>query len=124
MRISNLTVICLALAAVAPAFADSDRLAIRSGADLITYCDASRSALNADEATAFCNGFVSGAFQFYQAWVDRDPAQRFVCIPEPYPQRSVVVKDMVAWAKANPESQQGLAVDMLFQYLGQRFECK
>jgi hypothetical protein len=74
-------------------------------------------------AIHFCEGFASGAYQYYLALAARDPAERFVCLPEPTPSRDKIKADFVAWTKANPSVMGDPPVESIFRYLAQAYPC-
>lgn len=95
---------------------------VRTAADLVKACETPTSHPDYAAAIAFCHGFLAGAFQYYDATVAG--ADRFVCPQAPYPTRSKVMTDFVAWAKARPQVLQERSADALFRYLGEAFPCR
>ena len=92
-------------------------------ADYLALCSTAPGQDNYVAAVHFCEGFASGAYQYYLSLAAKDPAERFVCLPNPPPSRDKVKADFVAWAKANPSIQNDPPVDSIFRYLGQTYPC-
>jgi hypothetical protein len=118
----------IVLLAAATAFAATayavppDQYRIRTAGELVKVC--SVPAADADHATAlaFCHGVLAGAYGYYDA--STQPADRFVCVPEPSPKRSQVASDFVAWANARPQLMSAGAIDTLFRFAGEKFPCR
>jgi hypothetical protein len=92
-------------------------------ADYLALCSTAPGQENYVAAVHFCEGFASGAYQYYQSLAAKDPNERFVCLPTPTPSRDKVKTDFVAWAKANPAVMNDPPVDSIFRYLGQTYPC-
>jgi hypothetical protein len=92
-------------------------------ADYVALCATTQRQDNYVAAVHFCEGFATGAYQYYLALAARDPGERFVCLPNPPPSRDKVKADFVAWTKANPSTLNDPPVDSLFRYLGQTYPC-
>ena len=110
------------LAASAHAQQGREHFQARTGADLVTVCSVAPAHPDYASAISFCHGFLAGAFQFYDATAEG--VGRFVCPQAPYPTRSKVMADFVAWAKARPQVLQERSADALFRYLGEAFPCR
>ena len=119
----RLLILAAAGAVAASAYAaKSDEYQIRHAADLVAVCATDPSAVDYPSAIAFCHGVLVGAVRYYDA---ATPAEhRFVCATPPYPTRTKVMNDFVAWAKAHPEHAQKSGIDTLFIYLAETFPCK
>ena len=74
-------------------------------------------------AIHFCEGFATGAYQYYLALAARDPGERVVCLPDPTPSRDQIKADFVAWAKANPSALNDPPVESIFRYLAEAYPC-
>jgi hypothetical protein len=92
-------------------------------ADYLALCNTAPGQENYVAAIHFCEGFASGAYQYYLSLASRDPGERFVCLPTPVPSRDKIKADFVAWAKANPAVMNDPPVDSIFRYLGQTYPC-
>lgn len=102
--------------------AASDEFRIRHTADLISVCTKAPSEPIYASAIAFCHGILSGAYGYYDA--STPTSDRFVCAKQPYPKRSKVMNDFVAWAKTRPQHMPNHAIDTLFIYLAEAYPCK
>ena len=91
-------------------------------ADFVALCNASPSDPNYVAAIHFCEGFTVGAYQYYRAMAN-DPADRFVCLPNPEPSRDSVKASFVAWAQGNPAAMNEAPVDSFFRFLGETYPC-
>lgn len=106
-----------------PALAlDPATFRLQNGNNLLELCSLPTSDPWHANAMEFCNGYLTGAFQYYDATVPA--AGRFVCAPNPRPRPGPVMKAFVDWAKARPQYLQESAVDTLFRYLGETYPCK
>ena len=115
-----------ALAAIPPSLGEAatpDNFKDATTADYVALCATTQGQDNYVAAVHFCEGFATGAYQYYLALAARDPGERFVCLPNPPPSRDKVKADFVAWAKANPAVMNDPPVDSLFRYLGQTYPC-
>jgi len=92
-------------------------------ADYLALCSTAPGQDNYVAAVHFCEGFASGAYQYYQSLAAKDPNERYVCLPTPVPSRDKIKADFVAWAKANPAVMNDPPVDSIFRYLGQTYPC-
>lgn len=123
MRLSNFAAACATLAVASSALAAGEQLVIKTGEDLVTVCGADPTSPYYIEASSFCNGFANGAYQFYAAWTEKEPDRQFLCFKEPYPKREALIREMVVWAKANPQYLKDSGVDLMFRFLAQRVPC-
>jgi hypothetical protein len=115
-----------AMAAVVPPpgrAATPQNFQVATTADYLALCSTAQGQDNYVAAIHFCEGFETGAYQYYLALAAKDPAERFVCLPSPSPSRDKVKADFVAWAKANPAVMNDQPVDSMFRYLGQTYPC-
>jgi hypothetical protein len=92
-------------------------------ADYVALCTATQGQENYVAAIHFCEGFATGAYQFYLALASRDPGERFVCLPDPTPSRDKIKADFVAWTKSNPAVMGDPPVESLFRYLAKTYPC-
>lgn len=91
-------------------------------ADFVHLCNTPPSDPDYVAAIHFCEGFAVGAYQYYRAMAN-DPADRFVCLPDPPPSRDSVKASFVAWAQGNPAAMNEAPVDSLFRFLGETYPC-
>jgi hypothetical protein len=115
----------LLLCLVTPALADGvDEYKVRNAGDLVALCSRDRSAEDYVAAQNFCHGYTVGAYAYYRGVAAADPDLKIVCIKEPYPERTKVIADFVAWSKANPSYMKDTAADTFFRFLAGAFPCK
>jgi hypothetical protein len=117
-----LIVVAAALMAASSYAQAADEFRIRHTADLIAVCTKPHSASDYASAIAFCHGILAGAYGYYDA--STPTGDRFVCATQPYPKRSKVMDDFVAWAKTRPQHMPNHAIDTLFIYLAEAYPCK
>jgi hypothetical protein len=103
--------------------ASRESFQVSTTADLLALCEAAPGQENYVAAIHFCEGFASGAYQYYLALAARDPSERYVCLPDPTPSRDKIKADFVSWTKANPSALGDRPVDSIFRYLGQAYPC-
>jgi len=120
MRIFWVAVAVLGLA-VPTTLTAAEKYQIRHTADLVSVCATEARAPDSALATAFCHGFLVGAYHFYDATTPE--ISRFICAPDPMPTRTEVMDSFVVWAKANPQHMNENAVETLFRYLTITYSC-
>ncbi|HKD46745.1 MAG TPA: Rap1a/Tai family immunity protein [Rhizomicrobium sp.] len=103
--------------------ATTENFMAKTTADLIALCNTDPSQSNYIAAIHFCEGFATGAYQYYLSVAADSPTDRYVCLPNPPPSRDSVKAAFVAWAQANPDSLTQAPVDSLFRYLGTTYPC-
>lgn len=118
-------VVLLIVFVATPVLADvAEEYKIRHAGDLVSLCSRDRSAEDYVAAQNFCHGFTVGAYAYYRSVATADPDVKIVCFKEPYPERSKVIADFVAWSKANPSFMKDAAVDTFFRFLAGAYPCK
>ena len=96
----------------------------RTTSQYIDLCQARADQENYVAAIQFCQGFASGAYQYYVADAVRDPDARFVCFADSNPpMRDAVLVAFVAWVKAHPESVEAPPVESFFRFLSEAYPC-
>lgn len=120
LLIAALGMLLLALDADA---ASPDNFTVDTARDLVALCDTEPSSPDYVAAIHFCHGYGSGAYHYYKIEALANPAREFVCFKEPYPTRTAVIEDFVAWAKQHPQYMDSEALDVLFRYLGETYPC-
>ena len=121
----TVAVVLLVVLFAAPVLADVvDEYKIRNAGDLLSLCSRASSAEDYVAAQNFCHGFAVGAYAYYRGVAAADPDVKIVCMKEPYPERSKVIADFVAWGKSNPAFMKDSAVDTFFRFLAGAFPCK
>lgn len=100
-----------------------DDFYIKNAQDLVDLCSVSKGDPLADEAIHFCEGFASGAWQYYELTTAR--SKPFVCLPEPRPSRDEAVAGFVVWAQdpSRAEHMTAPAVEALFRFLNEKWPC-
>ncbi len=120
-----IAVLLMVLSLAAPVLADvGDEYRVRNAGDLVSLCSRDMSAEDYVAATNFCHGFAVGAYAYYRGVAAAEPNVKIVCFKEPYPGRSKVIADFVAWSKANPSFMKDSAVGTLFRFLAGAYPCK
>ncbi len=117
---------CLCAAAVSSPVdaADVQNFYVKDAGDLVTLCTTQPDDENYIAAIHFCQGFVVGAYQYYQEMVRSSTTARFVCLPDPSPSRNEAIAAFSDWANAHPQYLKDSAVDTMFRYLGETYPCK
>jgi len=127
-RAAALASVAFALALAAPsaraAVAEED-FYIKNAQDLVDLCSVKPDNSLAAQAIHFCEGFVSGAWQYHQAQANGPKGVRLVCPPDPPPTRDQAVGLFVTWAQepANAQYMSEPAVETLFRFLVSKWPC-
>jgi hypothetical protein len=93
-------------------------------AELATLCATPAGAANFAEANGLCRGFIYGFAQYHA--VITQPGTRYrplFCVPEPAPTGAQVATAFAAWAQANPQTANELAVDGLARWFVTTYPC-
>jgi Rap1a immunity proteins len=128
-RLRRLTAAVLAAGGLAGALpqpglaASQENFQVSTTAGLLALCDTAPGQDNYVAAIHFCEGFTSGAYQYYLALAAHDPKERYVCLPDPAPSRDKIKADFVAWTKTNASALKDPPVESIFRYLGQVYPC-
>ncbi|HET6488593.1 MAG TPA: Rap1a/Tai family immunity protein [Syntrophales bacterium] len=121
----TVAVLLLVVLFAAPVYADVvDDYKIRNAGDLVSLCSRDLSAEDYVAAQNFCHGFAVGAYAYYRGAAAAEPELKIVCFKEPYPERTKVIADFVAWSKANQSFMKDSAVDTFFRFLAGAYPCK
>lgn len=120
---ASLAALWLIAASTSVRAATTDNFMIRSTADLVALCETQPNQENYVAAVHFCQGFASGAYQYYLAVAQQSPSSRYVCPPDPPPSRNQAIAGFVAWAHANSSAMSEPAVESMFRYLGTTYPC-
>ncbi len=118
--LTSLFVVFLSPAAWA---ASEDQFHVRTTGDYVALCTAAPDQPNYVAAIHFCQGFASGAYQYYSSLAGKSPDDRFVCLSNPPPSRDQALAAFVAWVRANPSAQNDPPVESIFRYLAQTYPC-
>lgn len=103
--------------------ATTDNFVNKTTSDYLALCQTAPDQPNYVAAVHFCQGFASGAYQYYLALASRMPEERFVCLPTPAPSRDRALAAFVTWSKANSAHMNDPPVDSLFRFLGETYPC-
>jgi hypothetical protein len=103
--------------------ASRESFQVATTSNFLALCDTAPGQENYVAAIHFCEGFTTGAYQYYLALAARDPGERYVCLPDPAPSRDKIKADFVAWTKANPSVLSDPPVDSIFRYLARTYPC-
>ncbi len=113
----------LTLPAVAGAASEKDFEA-KTTRDLINVCTAAPDDPLHLQAVNFCEGYLVGAFHYYQASTSGPKATKLVCLPDPQPSRNDTIKMFIEWAKAHPQYEKERPVETEFRFLMEKWPCK
>lgn len=118
---------CLAALVARPAVASqftTEDFVVTKAEDLIDVCSVGPDDPHYTAAANFCQGYTVGAWQYYQALMEKPGHKPFVCVPEPAPSRNQLVAEFVTWGKAHPEYGSSHATDAMFKFLADKMPCK
>jgi len=115
--------VLLTLPAVAGAVSEKDFEA-KTTRDLISVCSAAPDDPLHLQAVNFCEGYLVGAFHYYQASTSGPKATKLVCLPDPQPSRNDAIKMFIEWAKAHPQHETERPVETEFRFLMEKWPCK
>jgi hypothetical protein len=76
------------------------------------------------QAVNFCQGYLVGAYKYYEAEHSGPNAPKFVCLPDPQPTRDEAIQMFIEWAKAHPQYMKESPVDTEFRFLMEKWPCK
>jgi hypothetical protein len=104
--------------------ATPDDFQAQTTSQYVDLCQARADEADYVAAIRFCQGFASGAYQYYVADAVRDPDARFVCLADSNPpMRDAVLVAFVAWVKAHPETADVPPVESFFRFLTEAYPC-
>ncbi len=102
---------------------EADHFRVRNTLDLVTLCAVDPQHPDAREALGFCHGFGEGAWRYHRTTLN-SPDDEFVCMPDPLPMRSGVIRKFIKWIDANPKYLSEPAIDTMFRFLEITYPCK
>lgn len=126
MRSMMLTALALAALAVPrAAHADFTRedFQIRSAQDLVDVCSVASDDPLYTAAVHFCEGFITGAWQYHVAQANGPNGKRLVCPSDPPPTRDQAVAMFVTWSGTHPDRMAEPGVEALFRFLVEKYPC-
>jgi hypothetical protein len=91
---------------------------------IINLCTANPDDPLYQQAINFCQGYLVGAYKYYEAEHSGPNAPKFVCLPNPQPSRDEAIQIFIEWAKAHPQYMKEKPVDTEFRFLMERWPCK
>jgi Rap1a immunity proteins len=113
----------VAIVPLASHAATQDNFLARTTADLVALCSPGQDDPLRVAAIHFCEGYVVGANQYYQA--DRTPNEgAMFCLPSPPPSRDDAIAQFVAWARSNTSYMNERPVDGLMRFASATWPCK
>lgn len=93
-------------------------------ADLVALCGVAADDPLRTEAIHFCHGYVTGAWQYYEALMAGPDAEPFVCPPTPTPSRDQAVEMFLAWAQGQPDLSAETPIEGMYRFLAQTWPCR
>jgi hypothetical protein len=115
--------VAFGLWSAAPAAAANEQdFHVTTTSEYVALCTTDPSDPNYVAAIHFCQGFASGAYQYYLALASH-ANERYVCLPDPPPTRNAALAGFVAWMKTNPTANAAPPVESIFRYLTQTYPC-
>ena len=117
-----------ALVAAGPAMAQTPPAARGSNtatvAELAALCATPAGASGYAESNGLCRGFIGGFAQYHAAMTQPGTRHRpLFCVPDPAPTGQQAAAAFAAWAQANPQSANELAVDGLARWFITTYPC-
>jgi hypothetical protein len=76
------------------------------------------------QSVNFCQGYLVGAYKYYEAAHSGPNAVKFVCLPNPPPERVDAIDMFIEWVKAHPQYMKERAVDTEFRFLMEKWPCR
>jgi hypothetical protein len=76
------------------------------------------------QAINFCQGYLVGAYKYYEAAHSGPNAPKFVCLPNPQPERINAIAMFIEWARAHPQYMKERPVDTEFRFLMEKWPCR
>jgi hypothetical protein len=102
---------------------DRDDFLIVDAQDVIDVCTVPETDPLYAASTAFCHGYLVGAYQYHVAIFGHGKSRPVVCFPEPPPTRLQAIDQFIAWLKAHPEYAKEKAPDVITRYLVESWPC-
>ncbi len=122
--IGFLLLVLLALPAVAASAVSEKDFLVKTTQDLINLCTAIPDDPLYPQAINFCQGYLVGAFHYYEASTSGPKAAKLVCQPDPPPSRNDAIKMFIDWAKAHSQYLKDRPVETEFRFLMEKWPCK
>jgi hypothetical protein len=97
---------------------------VKTTQNLLNLCTVAPNDPMVKEAIHFCNGYLVGAYAFYDAWSGHVKGDHLVCLPDPHPSRDAAVGMFMEWIKAHPQYLGERPVETEFRFLIEKWPCK
>jgi hypothetical protein len=120
--ICMLFAVALVMPTIAAAGSEQDFIA-DSTDDIIALCSAAPTDPNYIASIHFCQGYLLGAYAYYNALATGPGGVKLVCFPDPPPSRNQGIAMFVEWAKAHPQYMQEEPVETFFRFLTEKWPC-
>ena len=91
---------------------------------LINLCAATPDDPFYNHAMNFCQGYLVGAYHYYEAVHAGADGPKMVCFSDPAPSRNQAINMFIEWAKENPQYWKERPVDTEFRFLTEKWPCK
>ena len=75
------------------------------------------------QAINFCQGYLVGAYDYYETAHSGPKAFKLVCLPDPPPSRNEAIDMFIKWVKARPQYWKERPVETEFRFLMERWPC-
>ncbi len=124
---AKLTVLLFIAILISPCISQAvttENFQTRTTQDLVSLCESPTPDPLHKEAVNFCEGYIVGAYSFWDAEHPDPGADRLVCLPNPAPTRDTATAMFVQWAKAHPQYMGDKPVDTLFRFAEAAWPCK
>jgi hypothetical protein len=102
---------------------ERDDFLIVDAQDVIDVCTVPETEPLYAASTAFCHGYLVGAYQYHLAIFGHGKSRHVVCFPEPPPTRVQAIEQFITWLKAHPEYAKEKAPDVITRYLVETWPC-
>lgn len=103
---------------------ERDDFLIVDAQDVVDVCTVPETDPLYAASTAFCHGYLVGAYQYHVAIFGHGKSHPVVCFAEPVPTRTQAIEQFIAWLKANPAYLKEKAPDAITRYLVETYPCK
>jgi hypothetical protein len=90
---------------------------------IVSLCTANPDDPLSQQAVNFCQGYLVGAYKYYEAAHSGPNAPKFVCLPNPAPSRDETIRMFIGWAKAHPQYMKESPVETEFRFLMEKWSC-
>jgi hypothetical protein len=92
--------------------------------EIINLCTAAPSDPLYLQSVNFCQGYLVGAYKYYEAAHSGPNAPKFVCLPNPPPERMDAIAMFIEWVKSHPQYMKESPVDTEFRFLMEKWPCR